>query len=164
MFSCAWPFQLQSVSWIWGGWGVEEHAREFASDTCYTGWGRRDIWRAIAERELKGKKVVTDLHVRESWQHREGCSEESLEDRHRDINWLWPPQPPTPTIHPAAPAPVRRASPIYNLWMDEGIRWTLLWKESTCRGCVGSLCLCRSWRLCVWFWREPRTSQWNMLR
>lgn len=69
-----------------GEWGVEGQAREFGSDTSYTGRGKWDIWRAMAERELKGKKVVTDLHVRKSWQHREGCSGESLEDRHRDIN------------------------------------------------------------------------------
>lgn len=53
-----------------------------------------------------------------------------------------------------ASALVRQTSPIYNLWMDEGIRWTLLWKESTSEGCVRvcvEMCV-----VCVCVWMGGR--------
>lgn len=46
------------------------HARESASDTCYTDRVRGDTWR---DREGEKEKTVrAELHVRESLQQREG--------------------------------------------------------------------------------------------
>lgn len=93
MFSCAWPFQLHGVSWTEGGGGDEEHAGE--RDTCCTGWVREDTWW-----DNTGKKEAK-ADVGESWHH----GEERLEDKNRDINYLWP-HPICPPCSPGTEKPV----------------------------------------------------------
>lgn len=132
MFSCVWPFQLHTVSWM--GWGLGDEEQAWAGDTCSTSWVKEDTWWDKTERVKKKERSKGRCKRKLAPQRRAVRGQE--QEYQLSVT-------PTPFVHHVAPLPPTLRKPglfISCGWMRESggpsLETVHNWKATCVRLCV----------------------------